>query len=472
MSIRSTFPSAREPDTHYFFTVSRGGRQRRFALRPAVLYGVFAAFPAIAAVYLGATAFLFFRDDVIAGLMARQARQQYAYEDRLAAMRVQLDRVTSRQLLDQDSFEGKVQHLIAREAQLETRTAIVAALGDRIGVPLEAAASIPAQTTPVAKSAPKAEAARRASAPAATGGPVSAASAFAPAPQPLDAGPFNPQNSDKPRPDGFELRTNGADGAKRSSALEQSSRRALADAADTDVPTPARLEMLSASLDRIERRQVAVLASLAAPAMRKAETLKAAIAETGLSPDKVAPPKNTAVGGPFIPARIDPNGSAFDKQLSHVQGAFALLDRLHRALPYLPVRKPLPGAPDVTSNFGYRVDPFLGRAALHSGMDMRAETGTPAHATAAGVIVTAAPSGGYGNLVEIDHGNGLSTRYGHLSAILVSEGQTVSVGQTIGRVGSTGRSTGPHLHYEVRINDEATDPGRFVRASRLLAARD
>lgn len=466
MSIRTTFPSAREPDSHFFFTVSRGGRQRRFALRPAVLYGLFAAFPAVAAVYLGATAFLFFRDDVIAGLMARQARQQYAYEDRLAAMRVQLDRVTSRQLLDQDSFEGKVQHLIAREAQLETRTAIVAALGDRIGAPSEATAAIASQTTAIGKAAPKTAEAPRKNAPAA-GGP--APTAYAPAPQPMDVGPLN---SDKPRPDGFELRTNGADGVLRSSALDQSSRRALADAADADVPTPARLEMLAASLDRIERRQVTVLASLAGPAMRKAETLKAAIAETGLSPDRIAAPKGAAVGGPFIPAKIDPNGSPFEKQLSHVQGAFATLDRLHRALPYLPVRKPLPGAPDVTSNFGYRVDPFLGRAALHSGMDMRAETGTPARATAAGTVVTAAPSGGYGNLVEIDHGNGLSTRYGHLSAILVSEGQTVTVGQTIGRVGSTGRSTGPHLHYEVRIDDEATDPGRFVKASRLLSARD
>ena len=456
MSVRSAFPSAREPDSHYFFTVSRGGKQRRFAVRPGVLFGLLCVLPALGAVYIGATGYLFFRDDMIAALMARQARQQYAYEDRIAAMRVQLDRVTSRQLLDQDSFEGKVQHLIAREAQLETRTAIVAALGDRIGLP---AADATAAISAVARPAPRGA--------TATGGPAPAA--FAPVPQPLDAAPAD---NGKPRPDGFELRPTGAPGLMRSGGLEQNAQRVLASAGDSDIPTPARLEMLASSLDRIERKQIATLATLAAPAARKADQLKAAITETGLSPDRLAPPRNAAVGGPYIPAKADANASPFEKQLASVQGAFATLDRLRRALPFVPVRKPLADVSDVTSTFGYRVDPFLGRAALHSGLDLRAKTGTPARATAGGVVVTAGVSGGYGNLVEIDHGNGLSTRYGHLSAILVSEGQTVAANEIIGRVGTTGRSTGPHLHYEVRIDDEATDPARFVRASRLLASQD
>lgn len=462
MSVRSNFPSAREPDTHYFFTVSRGGRQRRFAVRPGVLYGLFGVFPAVAAIYLGVTALLFFRDDVIAGLMARQARQQYAYEDRLAAMRVQLDHVTSRQLLDQDSFEGKVQHLIAREAQLETRTAIVAALGERIGGPAETTASI----APQAKLATKAANSARGD----TSSPIpQRATAFAPIEAPMDSG--GPFESGKPRPDGFELRTRNLDSAPHAS-IEPPASGAIAEAADADVPTPARLEMLGLSLDRIERRQISALASLAAPASRKAEQLKAAIAETGLSPDRFAAPKNSAVGGPLVPVKFDANGSPFEKQLSSVQTSFATLDRLRRALPYVPLRKPLAGQIEMTSAFGYRLDPFLGRPALHSGMDMRADLGTSARATASGVVVTAGPSGGYGNMVEIDHGAGLSTRYGHLSAIVVSEGQKVQAGDMIGRVGSTGRSTGPHLHYEVRIDDEATDPMRFLKASRLLATND
>ena len=86
MSVRTHFPSAKEPDSHFFFTVSRGGRQKRFALRPGALYSLAAGLPLLGAIYLGATAYLFFRDDMVAALMARQARQQYAYEDRLAVI--------------------------------------------------------------------------------------------------------------------------------------------------------------------------------------------------------------------------------------------------------------------------------------------------------------------------------------------------------------------------------------------------
>ncbi len=451
MSVKSRAPAQRTPENHFLLTLSRGGAHRKIRLRPGALYAICGAFPAMASVYLAATAFLFFRDDMVAALMARQARQQYAYEDRLAAMRVQLDRVTSRQLLDQDSFEGKVQRLIAREAQLENRTAIVAALGERLGAPAEPAAALAsARKAPVRPG----EAAR--------------ATSFAPIEEPMDSG--GPFQSNKPRPDAFELRTNSADGPRAS--VEPPAQGPLVHAADADIPTAARIELLSASLDRIERRQVATLAALAVPATRKADQLKTAIAETGLSPDRLAPAKAEPVGGPYVPAKLDANATPFEKQLAGVQGAFAAIERYRRALPFLPIRKPLAGQLDLTSGYGYRLDPFLGRPALHSGIDMRAETGTPARATASGVIVSAGPSGGYGNLVEIDHGNGLSTRYGHLSAILVQEGQRVQAGDAIGRVGSTGRSTGPHLHYEVRIDDEATDPSRFVRASRLLAAKE
>lgn len=463
MSVRTHFPSAKEPESHFFFTISRGGRQKRFALRPGALYSLAAGLPLLGAVYLGATAYLFFRDDMVAALMARQARQQYAYEDRLAAMRLQLDRVTSRQLLDQDSFEGKVQHLIAREAQLETRTAIVAALGERIGTPADMTASI----APAAKPAPRtaSDAARRAQ--PAAGGPETKANGFAPLPQPMDGLPFK---QDKPRPDGFELRGQPL----RSSALSSEPTRLLAEAADAEMSTHARIELLAASLDRIERQQVSALAALAGPAQRKAEQLEAVIAETGLAASRLKAPESAkaAVGGPFVPATLEGSATPFERQLAKVQGAFVALDRIRRVLPYVPVRKPLSGQLEITSTFGYRSDPFLGRPALHSGLDMRAETGTPARATAGGKVVTAGWSGGYGNMVEIEHGNGLSTRYGHLSAIVVGEGQTVAAGEVVGRVGSTGRSTGPHLHYEVRIDDEATDPSRFVKAARLLTIRD
>ena len=116
-----------------------------------------------------------------------------------------------------------------------------------------------------------------------------------------------------------------------------------------------------------------------------------------------------------------------------------------------------------------RINPFLGRPAFHTGIDFREQSGAPVFATAPGKVSAAGANGGYGLMVEIDHGNGLTTRYAHLSAILVAEDQTVSGRQLIGRVGSTGRSTGPHLHYEVRIDDDPVDPARFVRAGERLA---
>jgi len=117
----------------------------------------------------------------------------------------------------------------------------------------------------------------------------------------------------------------------------------------------------------------------------------------------------------------------------------------------------------VTSNFGMRKDPFHGAAKMHSGMDMAAPVGTPVYATGDGIVRRARVAGGYGNLVELEHGYGHQSRFGHLSKILVREGQFVRRGDMIGLVGSTGRSTGPHLHYEVRINEKAVDPNRYMQ---------
>ena len=134
------------------------------------------------------------------------------------------------------------------------------------------------------------------------------------------------------------------------------------------------------------------------------------------------------------------------------------------------MRKPVFGDIDMSSPFGMRMDPFVKAPAIHTGVDMRGDTGDPVRATATGTVTTAGVNGGYGKMVEIDHGNGLSTRYGHLSAIDVSVGQSVRIGQTIGKIGSTGRSTGPHLHYETRVDGEAVDPQKYLRAGIRLGA--
>jgi murein DD-endopeptidase MepM/ murein hydrolase activator NlpD len=116
-----------------------------------------------------------------------------------------------------------------------------------------------------------------------------------------------------------------------------------------------------------------------------------------------------------------------------------------------------------SSNFGWRIDPFNGVRAFHEGMDFMAESGTEARAAAAGVVAFADFHSQYGNMIEIDHGNGLITRYAHLSKRLVKIGDVVLSGGTIGQVGRTGRATGPHLHFEVRQNGAPLNPMRFLR---------
>ena len=124
-----------------------------------------------------------------------------------------------------------------------------------------------------------------------------------------------------------------------------------------------------------------------------------------------------------------------------------------------------------TSNFGIRSDPFLGTARMHAGVDIPGPVGTPVYATADGTVDRAERAGGYGNLLELDHGKGIQTRYGHLSKILVAPGAHVTRGQLVALMGSTGRSTGPHLHYEVRIDGHAVNPVPFLTtADYLLAA--
>ena len=135
-----------------------------------------------------------------------------------------------------------------------------------------------------------------------------------------------------------------------------------------------------------------------------------------------------------------------------------------RALANVPVRKPVVGEIDMSSGFGMRMDPFIKAPPCIPASICAAIHGDPVRATANGTVATAGWNGGYGKMVEIEHGNGLSTRYAHLSEIDVKVGQQVRIGQIIGKIGSTGRSTGPHLHYETRVDGDAVDPQKYLRA--------
>ncbi len=145
-----------------------------------------------------------------------------------------------------------------------------------------------------------------------------------------------------------------------------------------------------------------------------------------------------------------------------------LEDRIKKNL--LPTSLPV-GTQWNASSFGWRIDPFTGEAAMHEGVDFPSDVGTPIKAAAAGIVADVEQHPQYGNLIEIDHGNGLTTRYAHASKIFVKPGTLVRRGQKIAEVGTTGRSTGPHLHFEVRINGVAQNPNRFLQQAQAGSGR-
>ena len=178
----------------------------------------------------------------------------------------------------------------------------------------------------------------------------------------------------------------------------------------------------------------------------------------------IATSEATAVGGPFESA------NKADPTFKQLFANWKKLDNLQDSAIAVPSEKPVKTAA-FTSGYGVRSDPFQGRAAMHAGIDLSGPVGTPIYATADGVVSDAGwNSGGYGNLIKIDHGRGIETRYGHLSYIGVHPGQHIRRGDVIARMGSTGRSTGSHLHYEVRIEGRAVNPIPFMKSTDYLVA--
>ena len=175
------------------------------------------------------------------------------------------------------------------------------------------------------------------------------------------------------------------------------------------------------------------------------------------------------VGGPFVPLDDNADTETFRSNVALITDEIERLAALRRIAVELPLTRPIEGA-GVTSRFGARIDPFLSRPAMHTGIDFKAASAYPVRAPAAGTVLSAGYAGGYGYMVEIDHGNGVTTRYAHLSRILVKPGAVLAEGSIVGRTGSTGRSTGPHLHYEIRVDGKAIDPMKYIRAGEELTA--
>ena len=420
-------PAAPAAQSQTDYTLVHAGRQVRFG--PVVFWIVVGAVTLLG-LWSAATATYFaFRDDVLTRLIARQAEMQYAYEDRIAELRARVDRAASRQLLDQEQFDQKLDQIMRRQTTLESRATALGAIPDVTG-------SIRPSRGPAASDAgaatPKPS-------------PISDTVIFVAPPDREARLESRAPIVASPAPNRFAKVQGGVDNV---------------------------LVRLQSSLDQVESRQMAALNSYQDGMESRVRRMRGVINDLGLDMAQLesAVPRGAAMGGPFIPVKLSPDASPFDRQLTRINITRSQMDRLNRTLALVPYRKPVIGEVEFTSGFGVRSDPFLGRPAMHTGLDFRASMGDPVRSTANGKVVSAGWSGGYGRMIEIDHGNGLSTRYGHLSEIGVKIGDVIKIGQVIGEVGSTGRSTGPHLHYETRIDGEAVDPQKFLRAGVRLAA--
>lgn len=198
--------------------------------------------------------------------------------------------------------------------------------------------------------------------------------------------------------------------------------------------------------------------------------IRQALAATGLGMDTLVnrirrDKENVGIGGPFIPAPMSKPQHHLNISLVSLNQRLDRWYDLTTLQDALPIGKPVERI-RVTSPFGSRGDPFQGAPAHHEAVDLGGMMGEPVRATAPGKVVRAGRWGWYGNMVEIDHGLGFRTRYAHMDKVFVTNGDTVRSGDKIGTVGNSGRSTGPHLHYEIRVRGQAVDPMKFIKAKR------
>lgn len=234
----------------------------------------------------------------------------------------------------------------------------------------------------------------------------------------------------------------------------------------------SRIADLESRLKASEESKKSFIDKVQQKTAKNIDSFETLIEQTGLDVDslksqalttKPAEKISDRQGGPYI---VD-NVTEISTRESEIISKLDELSVLRQIVDNLPVRKPIYGYQEM-SQFGRRIDPFTGSLAFHAGLDMAGPADSKIYATADGTVSFSGRQGAYGNMVEIDHGFNVATRYGHLSEILVEDGDRIKKGQIIAVQGSTGRSTGPHLHYEVRYKNQPMDPRNFLTAGRYV----
>lgn len=441
--VRSSEPSR---DATNRFAGLEKFRQPRSTLfnRTRITIGVVGALACSMLAYAGFSGFTAMRQDILSTATTERSLMEQSYEERIYQLRAQLDRLTSSQAVTQANLEEQMTALLQHQQTLRARHALVSDLvkrAERSGLPL-------AMTTPLPEKKPDLV-------PDDTNS-TSHLLAIGGEPEPIED-PFA----------ALGLRGSSAEVAPTAVQVKKKPQLNREEA--------AALKRLQSDLSAMEVESAAALEAISIAARKQRDDILAATAPLGVTMAKARKlaaldsPMMQAVGGPYEPLDETQMGTGFTFRAAQAEAALNDLDVLKSAVRKLPVETPARNAP-ISSPFGPRMDPFLGKLAMHTGIDFMAISGTSVHAAGPGVIIKAGRNGGYGNMVTIRHANGLVSRYAHLSRILVQKGEKVTGGEVIGRVGTTGRSTGPHLHFEIRRNGKPIDPSEYVKAGRDISA--
>ncbi len=362
-------------------------RPLRGGIHPALFYGMFTLL--LAGNGLLGTAFLFSTD--ISKLLGGQNDQVIAaYEDRIAQLRVEVDRLHSRSYAQAGDMNLQLQELAQQQEVLLEQHQLVRILvdkADQLGI--EAATLTP-----------------------------------------------------------------------------DTSRGNLAELAPMTTTGNPDVDATAAAVSQMMDETQYAMTSIARTATERTDNIVAELDDLGIAVN--LPANLDGVGGPLLPPQDGEDASPMVEDANAVMAALVRYKAARDNLDAAPIHMPITGNFRQSSGFGNRKDPFTGGRAFHAGMDFAAQTGTTVLSAGKGTVSFVGQKSGYGNVVEVTHASGLVTRYAHLSSFLSEEGQAVNTGTPIAKVGSTGRSTGPHLHFEVRKNDSAINPKAFIDAGKRL----
>jgi len=428
-------------------------------------------------IFLGWVAFatvnVIFKDRIIAAKDHRYQQMQSAYENRVADLQLSYDELNGAFVSAEDKFKAKADELQTKQNTisrfLDRKHQVDALLGG-LG---SSGANNPA---PTGFGAAQASADNVESAPPPAGvadddSDTGGGSFLQVMPQPV---PPQPRTA---KPNKASLLDFGGSLGRLAGAIfgKRPSQQQLQAAREADAfgrhPALRVLAAETARVGKIGQDETTLMARTEVEVADGIGSLRGLIRGTGIDADQFAQKYEAqhGVGGPDIPLQTVQVQGISDRgfQDAYLKASAVLteMDELLGAMRHIPLTIPVNGAQfDRTSGFGPRVDPINGRWSFHPGVDFAGPWGSPVHATAPGVVVWAGAKGAYGNLVEIDHGLGIHTRYGHLSSILVHVGARIEKGTPIGKVGSTGHSTGPHVHYEVWYDNVMRNPSKFIEA--------